>query len=90
MERHPLAASTSNDRLDQLLREIVERVERAFPGRVRAYYLSGSSRTGAAQPASDIGEDIVVRRQFADASERKHVKEVAENVGAVWTRDVGA
>jgi len=54
-----VAASTGDENVDALLREVINRVEQALPARIRGYYVVGSHADGSALPASDIDQDIV-------------------------------
>jgi len=56
-----LAASTGDENVDALLREVISRVEQALPERIRGYYVVGSHADGSALLASDIDLTIVVK-----------------------------
>ena len=61
-----LAASTGDENVDALLREVISRVEQALPARIRGYYVVGSHAYGGALPVSDIDLDIVVKGGLND------------------------
>ncbi len=61
-----LAASTGDENVDALLREVISHVEQALPARIRGYYVVGSHADGSALPASDIDLDIVVKGRLDD------------------------
>ena len=61
-----LAASTGDENVDALLREVISRVEQALPTRIRGYYVVGSHADGSALPLSDIDLDIVVKDGLDD------------------------
>ena len=61
-----VAASTGDENVDTLLREVINRVEQALPGRIRGYYVVGSHADGSALPASDIDLTIVVKGALDD------------------------
>jgi hypothetical protein len=65
-----LASSTANRAVDDILRRTIGAVEAALPGRVQAYYLSGSHVDGTALPASDIDLVVVAPDDLATEEER--------------------
>jgi predicted nucleotidyltransferase len=62
-----LLASTGIASVDQALRQCVELIEQALPGRVRGYYLVGSYAYGEALPASDIDMIVLLEGELAQA-----------------------
>jgi hypothetical protein len=61
-----LAASTGDEKVDALLREVINRVEQTLPTQIRGYYVVGSHADGSALPLSDIDLDIVVKGGLDD------------------------
>ena len=73
-----LLAPTGDRSTDALLQRGVADFEKAFPGRVRGYYVVGSRADGSALPASDIDMRIIFKGCFVSESDclrlyRKHI-----------------
>ena len=56
-----LIFSTGNTQVDGILSGFIQACEDALPGRVKAYYLTGSYAYGSPVPTSDIDLNVVVR-----------------------------
>jgi hypothetical protein len=68
---------TGDERIDTILRGLVGIWEMVFPGRIRAYYLTGSYSDGSALPSSDIDISVVFRGDFAHEQEEAAGDELA-------------
>ncbi len=88
-----LAASTGDENVDALLREVISRVEQALPGRIRGYYVVGSYADGSALPASDIDLDIVIKAALDDEATqtaRAIALDIVNSYAASRAVDLGA
>lgn len=56
--------------VNQALARLVDRLESAFPDRIRGYYLHGSVADNTTLETSDVDLDVVVKGRFRDAEER--------------------
>ena len=70
MESVALLDSTGNDKADAILQNIVGIYERAFPNRIRSYYVVGSYADGTAVSTSDIDACIVFKDEFRNNHEQ--------------------
>ena len=66
-----LLTSIGDERVDTLLGGTIGIFEIAFPGRIRAYYLTGSFVDGSALPASDVDLTLVFRGRFMPGEEAR-------------------
>jgi predicted nucleotidyltransferase len=78
-----LTLSTGHERIDAVLRGIVGIWEMAFPGRIRAYYLTGSYSDGTALPTSDIDLSILFRGGFTHEREEAAADELADHCAQI-------
>jgi hypothetical protein len=60
--------STGNPQVDDLLQGIVGIYESAFPGKLKAYYLTGSYYYGDPIPTSDVDLNVIFRGNEFDSS----------------------
>ncbi|HEX6385771.1 MAG TPA: nucleotidyltransferase domain-containing protein [Anaerolineae bacterium] len=68
-----LAYLTQNSQFDAILQGVIGLLEIVFPGRIRAYYLTGSLTNGTAVYGSDIDVIIVFKDELPDdVAERCH------------------
>lgn len=65
-----LINSTGSPLTDRFLGRLIAHFERAFPGRVRGYYVEGSKADQTSLPTSDLDVTIVFKDRFADDAER--------------------
>ncbi len=73
-----LLNSTGDPRTDEILRASVGLLELVFPGRIRAYYLSGSYTDATAVPGSDLDALVVFKGELT-APERERFRQVTYN-----------
>ncbi|HEX5503315.1 MAG TPA: nucleotidyltransferase domain-containing protein [Thermomicrobiales bacterium] len=78
MKRVALLQTTGNERIDAILRGLIEVVEAAFPDRVRGYYLKGSYAGGGAVATSDIDLTVVFKGGALSDQEEERIQRVGE------------
>lgn len=66
MESIRLRNSTGNQKIDDILRGFIGIHETVFPGRIRAYHVTGSYANQSALSTSDIDMTLVLRADFVD------------------------
>ncbi|HEX2184718.1 MAG TPA: nucleotidyltransferase domain-containing protein [Chloroflexota bacterium] len=69
MDKLELRWSTGDQQVDAILRGVVGVFEAAYPGRVRAYYLTGSFADGTAVATSDLDLQLVFEGALGAAEE---------------------
>lgn len=69
MDTIQLTASSSDERIDKILRGVVGIMETVFPARIRGYYLVGSYSDGSTAPNSDVDLCILFKDDFCDRDE---------------------
>lgn len=73
-----LLRTTGDERIDAILRGLIEAVEAAFPDRVRGYYLKGSYTDGSAVATSDIDLTIVFKGAALVDAEAERAQRLGE------------
>jgi hypothetical protein len=71
MPQIELTASSGDATTDRVLRGALGLMERLFPGRLRACYLTGSVTDGSAVATSDLDGYLVSKGGFRDAAEQR-------------------
>ena len=74
MRDYSLLCSLNHEAAEAVVMEVVTLFENRFPGRVRAYYLFGSHKSGTALSNSDIDIAAVFKSNFVSELEREDVK----------------
>ncbi len=78
METVHLLNTTCNEQVDNLLRDVIGIFERAFPERIRGYYIEGSYADVSSVATSDIDMIVVFKSHFSDDEEKRQVQQVNE------------
>jgi hypothetical protein len=73
MDSVSLINPTNNEKVDKILQGIIGIFERAFPNRVRGYYLTGSYSNGTAVSTSDVDFCPLFKNGFIDSQEQEKV-----------------
>ncbi len=77
-----LIYSTHQPRVDEAITGVISLCEMLLPGRIRAYYLTGSYTDGSAVASSDIDLEIVVRGQMGNEREQfERINEALNRLG---------
>jgi Nucleotidyltransferase domain len=74
--------------VDELLRNLVNDFEAAFPGRIRGYYLLGSYANGTAIETSDLDVSVVFKNAFVSEDEKAAARILAEGSAAPISFDI--
>ena len=72
--------------IDNVLSQIVERYEAQFPGRLRAYYLTGSYAEGNAVEWSDIDVYVLFKDAFVSEGEAAQAKQLERALAPLTPR----
>lgn len=71
-------ASSTDIRVDRIIRGVVGIFERVFPDRIRGYYLRGSHASRTSTPGSDIDMFVVFKEGFVEQAEAQRASEICE------------
>lgn len=82
MARISHVAPTGDARADAVLRVVVEAFERAFPNRIRGYYLHGSQAEGDGVPTSDLDLVILFCDRLGSPDEHKRADRLRDQCAA--------
>ncbi|MBI3972528.1 MAG: nucleotidyltransferase domain-containing protein [Chloroflexi bacterium] len=86
-----LRSATGDPEVDRIMRGYVGVFETAFPGAVRAYYLTGSFAEGTAAPTSDVDVNIVFKEgALRESTERRMALQLEKYCNSLSRIPVGA
>ena len=75
-----LLFATASPAVNQTLTTLIHRLEAAFPGRIRAYYLHGSYADGSAIDTSDIDLSVIFKNFFLTDTEAQDAHNLIANL----------
>ncbi|MEZ4731218.1 MAG: nucleotidyltransferase domain-containing protein [Caldilineaceae bacterium] len=81
-----MSISTGNQAIDHQLTEFIAAFERAFPSRIRGYFLEGSYADQSALGTSDVDLILVFKDSFLHETEQRRAEQLArewERVGPI-------
>jgi hypothetical protein len=74
-----LAEPTGNPAADRIVRGVIGIFERAFPDRVRGYFLRGSYASATATAGSDLDMFVVFKDAFGEPAEAQRARDICDH-----------
>ena len=80
---YTLAYLTDHPKINQILRGVIGVFERAFPGRIRSYYLQGSYGNRCTVTNSDLDLYIIFKEQFSSSTEVSNAVNLSQSCAQI-------